>query len=204
VTQKFAGAFRVAFFLIFIKLQQIFQFGIAFVMRVWRKQKLQRKEVTGMWLTKWREPRTELDRPLVELDRFFDEMWSDRFDDFFRVPSLLDWVDRTLTSWQPALDVEETDDAFLVHMDLPGMNKKDIHVTVDDNVLTIRGERKREEEKKDANYYCSERFYGTFQRSFTLPSQVNADQIKADYKNGVLHITLPKKEEARARKIEIR
>ncbi len=157
-----------------------------------------------MWLTKWREPKSELDRPLMELDRFFDELWTDRFEDFFRMPSLLDWSDRPLMAWHPALDVEETDDSFIVRMDLPGMNKKDIHVSLDNNVLTIQGERKREKEEKDANYYCTERFHGSFRRSFTLPSQVDPDQIKADYKNGVLTVTLPKKEEAKARKIEIK
>lgn len=157
-----------------------------------------------MWLTRWREPETEFERPLLELDRFFDEMWTDRFDRLFRLPSLLRFEDRPLVGWRPALDIEETDNEFIVRMDLPGMNKKDIHVSVDNNVLTIRGERRREREDKDRNYYCAERFYGQFQRSFTLPTDIDENKIHAEYKDGVLTITLPKTEEARARVVEIK
>ena len=157
-----------------------------------------------MWLTKWRERETDVDRPLLDVDRFFDELWSDRLRSIFRWPSLLNWDERSLFAWQPALDVKETDKEFVVRMDLPGLQKKDIHLSVDNNVLTIRGERKREEEEKDANYYCSERFYGTFQRSLTLPTEIDQDNIKAEYKNGVLTITLPKTEEAKARVVEIK
>ncbi len=157
-----------------------------------------------MWLTKWRERETDIDRPLLDVDRFFDELWSDRLRNIFRWPSLLNWDERSLFAWQPALDVKETDKEFIVRMDVPGLNKKDIHISVDNNVLTIRGERKREEEEKDANYYCSERFYGSFQRSFTLPTEIDQDNIKAEYKNGVLTITLPKTEEAKARVVEIK
>ena len=156
-----------------------------------------------MWLTKRREEQKELDRPLTALDRFFDELWEDRFENILRLPSLLSEEKRPFFAWQPALDVEEKDDAYIVRMDLPGMDKKDIHLTIDNNVLSIRGERRREKEEKDANYYCSERYFGSFQRSFTLPSQVDEDKIKAEYKHGVLTITLPKTEEAKAKIVKI-
>jgi len=105
--------------------------------------------------------------------------------------------------WSPRVDVEETDEAVVVHADLPGIDKKDLSVNLKDNLLTIRAERKNEKEEKGKNYYRSERAFGTFQRTFTLSERVKSDAIKADYKNGVLTVTLPKAEEVKPRDITI-
>ncbi len=124
------------------------------------------------------------------------------FDDFFglergtmREPSL---------AVVPAVDLEETDDAFKITAELPGMDKKDIHITFENNVLTISGEKKAEKEIKEENYHRLERSYGKFQRSFELPGYINRDKIEADYKDGVLHITVPKSEEAKPKQIEVK
>lgn len=135
----------------------------------------------------------------------FDEM----FERAFRNPlSLLDEfrmtpvVDR---EWfQPNVDVEERDDAYLLSVDLPGMKKEDIKVDLTDNVLTISGERKREEEHKDkGGVRRYESMYGRFERSFTLPSTVVVDKVEANMEDGVLKIALPKSETAKPRTIEV-
>lgn len=105
--------------------------------------------------------------------------------------------------WLPAADVMENKDDVVVNLEIPGMNKEDIKVTVQDNVLSIRGEKKHQTEEKDANYHRVERSYGAFTRSFTLPSRVKADEIKAVYENGVLKVALPKSEEAKPKEIPV-
>ncbi len=105
--------------------------------------------------------------------------------------------------WSPRVDVEETAEAIVVHADLPGIEKNDLKVNLENNLLTIRGERKSEREEKGKNYYRSERAFGTFQRTFTLSERVKADGIQADYKNGVLTVTLPKADEAKPREISV-
>jgi HSP20 family protein len=103
----------------------------------------------------------------------------------------------------PALDVYEDKDNIIVKADLPGLTKDDIEISLQDNVLTLRGEKKRDSEVKEENYYRLERSYGTFNRSFELPTSVDASKIEATFKNGVLQITLPKTEEAKPKKIKI-
>lgn len=103
--------------------------------------------------------------------------------------------------FSPALDMEEKDNAYLVSVDLPGMKKDEIKVDLSDNVLTISGERTRETKGGEGRY--SERTYGRFSRSFTLPTQVKSDKIEAHFENGVLHINLPKAEGARSHSIKI-
>jgi HSP20 family protein len=100
--------------------------------------------------------------------------------------------------------VKETKDAYEVLADLPGMEKKDINISLHDNVLTVSGERKFEEKSEDENRYFQERTYGSFSRSFRLPYQVNQKDIRAEYKNGVLKVVLLKSEEAKPREIEIK
>lgn len=102
-------------------------------------------------------------------------------------------------SLRPAYDVEETDTHFVLSFDLPGMKQEDINIEVKDRVLKISGERKREETGK----LHSERFYGSFERQFSLPENVNPEAVEANYEHGVLMIALPKVEEAKAKKIEI-
>ncbi len=105
--------------------------------------------------------------------------------------------------WAPSVDIYENKDEIVIDAELPGINQKDISVTVTDNVLTIKGEKKQEKEVKEENYHRVERSYGSFSRSFTLPVGVKADHIKAGYKDGVLKITLPKAEEAKPKQISI-
>jgi HSP20 family protein len=103
----------------------------------------------------------------------------------------------------PPIDVEETPEAYVFHADLPGVNTKDVKITVNGDTLTVRGERKREELKTEGSLYRTERLYGAFERTFTLGTPVRPDQVKAAYRDGVLEIRVPKAEEARAREIEV-
>ena len=103
----------------------------------------------------------------------------------------------------PGIDVSETKSDIRVKVDLPGLTEKDVEVNLSGDVLTIKGERKEETEEKDENYYRKERVYGTFIRQIQIPKKIKADQVKAKFKNGVLHITLPKAEEAIEKGIKI-
>ena len=105
--------------------------------------------------------------------------------------------------WKPRMDVNETEDAYNVIADLPGLDKKDINITLHDNVLTIEGERKSNVEKESKDRYYSERTYGNFSRSFSLPNKVKDSDIKARYRDGVLSVTVLKAEDAKPREIEI-
>jgi HSP20 family protein len=106
-------------------------------------------------------------------------------------------------SWAPAVDIYEKDGNIVLKAELPGLDPKDVDVRVENNILTLRGERKFDNEVKRDNYHRVERAYGTFTRSFTLPNVVDTSNIKADFKDGVLHVVLPKKEEAKQRQIQI-
>ncbi len=105
--------------------------------------------------------------------------------------------------WMPSMDVSETDGTVKVKMDLPGMESKDIDVSVSGDLLTVRGEKKEEKEEEEGQYYCQERYAGSFQRSVRLPEEVQSDKVEAEFKNGVLNITLPKSGEGKTKKIEI-
>ena len=119
-------------------------------------------------------------------------------EDFFSPSSGKEWNAMT-----PAVDVEETPDAYVFRADLPGMSSKDVKVTVHNDTLTLRGERKQEEKKSEGSLHRVERAYGSFERSFTLGLPVRADQVKASYKDGVLEIRVPKADEAKPRDIEV-
>ena len=106
-------------------------------------------------------------------------------------------------SWAPAVDIYEKDGNIVLKAELPGVDPKDVDVRVENNLLTLRGERKFDNEVKRDNYHRVERAYGTFTRSFTLPNVVDTANIKAEYRDGVLHMTLPKREEAKPRQIQI-
>ena len=106
--------------------------------------------------------------------------------------------------WAPAMDITENQDAFTVKAELPGMDPKEIDVQVTGDVLTIRGERKQEKEEKKENYIRTERVYGSFSRSVRLPSAVDAKGVEAKYTSGVLNIRLPKTEETRKKKIDVK
>jgi HSP20 family protein len=108
-----------------------------------------------------------------------------------------------LTAWAPAVDISENEHELLVKADLPGIDPKELDIRVENNVLTIRGERKFEKKVDQDNYLRVERTYGSFSRSFALANTVNADGIKADYQNGVLTLVVPKREEAKPKQIKV-
>lgn len=108
-----------------------------------------------------------------------------------------------LSDWRPAADVRETDEAFVVEAELPGMKRDDVSVTFEDGTLTLSGERKYEEETNGSNLRRVERSYGSFSRSFRLPREIDAESVKASFADGVLTITVPKTETAKPRTIEI-
>ncbi len=143
-------------------------------------------------------PRT----PFADLMDLQDYM-SDLFD--FPLLRLSNRVGReTLArTWTPTIDVVDEKDHLLVKADLPGLNKDDIRVSIEDGVLSIQGEKKEETEEKKKGYLRAERFYGSFFRSVSLPSAVDDTKVKASYKDGVLELTLPKKEEAKPKQIKV-
>ena len=106
-------------------------------------------------------------------------------------------------AWNPNVDIYENKDQIVLEAELPGMNREDFELTVENNVITLRGERRFEKKDDADNYHRVERSYGSFSRSFTLPQVVSGDGATAEYRNGVLRVTLPKREEAKARRIEI-
>src|ERR1700682_2060245 len=108
-----------------------------------------------------------------------------------------------LSSWGPAVDIFETEHELVVKADLPDVDPKDLDIQIQNNILTIRGERNFEKNVKKENYLRVERAYGSFSRSFSLANTVNSDAIKADYKNGVLTLSIPKREEAKPKQIKV-
>jgi HSP20 family protein len=125
-----------------------------------------------------------------ELDRLFDFTLPTRDSGLF-------------SGWTPALDVHDEKDNFLVKIELPGMKKEDINLSLHNGVLTVSGERKTEREAKEGETFRSERFFGRFQRSVTLPVAVDASKVAATYKDGILTIDLPKAEEAKPKQIAV-
>lgn len=122
------------------------------------------------------------------------------FDTFFGEPQSEEVGNR---SWIPPVDIQETEEGYKLHVELPGLTKEDINITLENNVLRLTGERKFERDAKKESYHRIERTYGTFTRAFALPSQVNAEGVQAAFENGVLTLTVPKAEAAKPRKIEI-
>ncbi len=107
------------------------------------------------------------------------------------------------SSWNPAVDIYESENQLVMTAEIPGVDEKDVEIKIEDNTLTIKGERKFEKETKQENYHRIERSYGSFYRSFTLPNYVDQDKIHAEHENGVLKITMPKKTELKPRKVKI-
>ncbi len=105
--------------------------------------------------------------------------------------------------WQPLVDIYEDSETVVIKAELPGMEQKDIEVKIENNTLVLRGERKHDQEIQKENYHRIERFYGTFQRSFSLPHSVDQEKIKASCDKGVLTITLPKKEDIKPKQIKV-
>jgi HSP20 family protein len=110
----------------------------------------------------------------------------------------------TTTAWAPALDISERKDAYLVTVELPGVEAEDLDITLEDGLLTIQGERQFAHDSSEQQFHRVERRYGAFRRSITLPAQVQAEQIEASFDNGVLQIVVPKMEEAKPKRIQVR
>jgi len=128
----------------------------------------------------------------------------DEIDRLFEAPlAELARTSQLLSGWTPALEVFEDKDNVYVRAELPGMKKEDIELSLHDGSLSISGERKDEEKHKDAEVYRAERFFGRFQRTVTLPTPVQSDKVKAQYKDGMLTVTLPKAEEAKPKHIDV-
>jgi HSP20 family protein len=106
-------------------------------------------------------------------------------------------------SWAPAVDIRETEEAFLVHAELPGLSKDDVEITLENNILKLTGERRFEKDVEEKEYHRIERAYGAFTRAFSLPSRVDSSGVSASFTDGVLTITVPKVEEAKPRRIDI-
>lgn len=143
---------------------------------------------------------------IIRWDPFRDmitlrERMNRLFEDFFA--SRGEEQDLLAGSWTPSVDIYETEHEVVLTAELPGMDEKDIEIKVEDNTLTISGERRMEKEIKEENYHRIERAYGSFCRSFTLPNYVDQDKISAEYDNGILKITMPKKPELKPRKVKV-
>jgi HSP20 family protein len=135
-------------------------------------------------------------RPFEErLRRFFEGFEP------FRTSDEENW---SLATWAPACDIYETDNEIVVKAELPEVKKENVYVSIDNNLLTIRGERKFSEETKKENYHRVERSYGEFMRSFTIPSFVDANKVNAEFKDGVLRVILAKREESKPKQIEVK
>ena len=146
-----------------------------------------------MNLVKW-SPWREMPTLQNRFNRLFD-------DSFFRVGQMDD--DAGMGLWNPAVDLYEKDDHFMIKAELPGVDKKDIKIDLQDRLLTLSGERTFDNEVEEENYYRRERSYGKFQRAFTLPADVDSDKIKAEFKDGVLQIEVPKPEEKKAKQVTV-
>jgi HSP20 family protein len=147
-----------------------------------------------------------------EMDRLFDDFFGRTFPAPFS-RSLFDWdvepfgdLTRHLGAVTPRIDVHESDKAFTIDAELPGMDEDDIELTLSDGLLTLKGEKKEEKEEKKADYYLSERHYGSFKRTFRVPDSVEQDRVSAKFKKGVLSIAMPKSTKARKeeKRIKIR
>jgi HSP20 family protein len=138
-------------------------------------------------------------RDLMTTQREFDRLFREAF------PSFLGEAEGDLSTrpWAPAVDIFENENNIVLKAELPGVDPKDVEVRVEDNTLYLKGERKFEKETKEENYHRVERSYGSFARSFALPSSIDAEKVAADYKDGLLTLTLPKREEAKPKTIKI-
>jgi HSP20 family protein len=154
-----------------------------------------------MSLVRWSPTRDLATFPsdVLNMQREINKM----FNSFFRSGAEED-QSLMATGWYPAVDLVERDSDYVVKMELPGVDKNDVKVTIQNTTITVRGEKKQEKESKDSSYFRLERAYGTFERSFTLPGEVQSEKINASYKDGILTITLPKAETAKRRAIEVK
>jgi len=144
-------------------------------------------------ISPWK-PFRDLERMRREMDRLWDSFFEGR-------PGR---KAEEIGEWLPSLDVSETKNDVVVKAELPGIDPKDIDISLANDVLTIKGEKRQEKEEKEENYHLVERNYGSFTRAIRLPKDVQSDKISASFKNGVLKVTLPKSEEAKKKEIKIK
>jgi|SRR5579859_127320 len=147
-----------------------------------------------MALIRW-EPAREMASLQNEMNRLFST--------FFDAPASATGNVNPLRRWIPAMDLVETEDDFVLRADLPGLSENDVKIELEDNVLTVSGERKAEHEQHKEGYYRVERAFGSFARSLTLPDGVNPDQVRANFDRGVLEVRIPKPEQRKPRKVTI-
>ena len=136
-------------------------------------------------------------RDLMNTQREFDRLFKEAFTPFFGEGEV------STRTWAPPVDIYETENAIVLKAELPGVDLKDVDIKVEDSTLYLKGERKFEREVNNENYHRVERAYGSFARSFSLPNSINTDKVKAEYKDGLLTLTLPKREEAKPKTIKI-
>ncbi len=141
-----------------------------------------------MSLIRW-NPERDLAKPSEDFDNFLKGFWNSE--------------DSYLTNFNPSVDIEENDDQFIFHAELPGIDKKNVNISIKDNILTLSGEKQQKNEKKKLNFHRIESSYGKFQRCFKLPENIKQDDVTADFKDGILNITVPKTEKAKPREIKI-
>jgi HSP20 family protein len=142
---------------------------------------------------------------LVRFDPFRElETMQARLNRFFREPSLPATTEDRFFDFEPAVDIQETDGEYLVKADLPDVKKEDMKVEVTDGVLSIEGERRREKEEKGKTFHRVERSYGKFVRRFSLPSEIDAGHVQAEFKDGVLTVHMPKAASAKPKSVEVK
>jgi HSP20 family protein len=134
---------------------------------------------------------------LVTSQRDFDRLFREAFNPLFGKG------EASTRTWAPAVDIFEDENSIVLKAELPGLDPKDVEVRVEDNTLYLKGERKFEREVKEENYHRIERSYGSFARSFSLPNSIESEKVDANYKDGVLTLTLPKREEAKPKAVKI-
>jgi HSP20 family protein len=145
-----------------------------------------------MNLVKW-DPFAELEDVSKSLNRIFG-----------RFPARpADREALAMADWAPTVDISETDSAYMIKGEIPGVNKEDVKVTIEDGMITMRGERKLEKEEKDKKFHRIERSYGSFMRSFRVPDDVDENAVKAEFKDGMINVTLPKSGKSKARSINV-
>jgi HSP20 family protein len=150
------------------------------------------RRLDNMAIVRW-EPLRDLMTAQRDFDRLFREAFS----------PLSGETELSTRAWAPPVDIYETDNDIVLKAELPGVDPKDVEVRVEDNTLYLKGERKFEREVKEQNYHRVERSYGSFARSFSLPNSISTDKVKAEFKEGLLTLTMPKREEAKPKTIKI-
>ena len=136
-------------------------------------------------------------RDLLSSQKEFDRLFRGAFSPFFRESEL------STRTWAPPVDIYEDENKLVLKADLPGVEPKDVEIKVEDGMLYVNGERKFEKEVKEENYHRVERSYGAFSRSFSLPTSIDSEKIAAEYKDGQLILTMPKREEAKPKTIKV-